>query len=264
MAVTVKKNSKLTDFFSSPSTSKSKSFSLPRTPLFDLNPPPPKKKKLSFDIKDSKQLTLNAGQKTSSLEPCETCGMIYKRFDDREVEYHTDYHNRFTSLKYFHVSTAKIEKLSRTVFCIRHSIDHTFFPVEYDSPIFIKKVSSIVEDVVNKELGFPRDIPLFGANNRCVVWICVSRKELKYFISCVLVSEILDKAHWNDTHEIFRHQPLFGINRIWTHPLARKQGIASAMIRSAMRFKSCERFAISEPTEAGKKLARSLSRLQTE
>lgn len=78
----MQKQKRVTDFFSSPVTTK-KSISLsPRTPLFELNATPPLKKRprLSIDAKNVKQRTLDAGQRNVGGQYCKQVGVLWLNY----------------------------------------------------------------------------------------------------------------------------------------------------------------------------------------
>ncbi|KAK6037518.1 hypothetical protein COOONC_24976, partial [Cooperia oncophora] len=83
-----------------------------------------------------------------------------------------------------------------------------------------------------------------------------------HHIAGVVVTEPLSSAQCLTTGEtICADDPMIGVNRLWTHPTARKRGIASEILDVIRNWYFTgvivprNRIAFSDPTDVGKKFA---------
>uniref|UniRef100_A0A1I7WX68 Acetyltransf_13 domain-containing protein n=1 Tax=Heterorhabditis bacteriophora TaxID=37862 RepID=A0A1I7WX68_HETBA len=92
-------------------------------------------------------------------------------------------------------------------------------------------------EFVNVNVGFSSDLSLWGIDIRRTIWLCVLNE---------LVSD---------------GEPILGVNRIWTHPQARRKGVATTVLDIIRRkFLLGEvlpkhRVAFSDPTDDGRRFA---------
>ncbi|KAK5967427.1 hypothetical protein GCK32_017462 [Trichostrongylus colubriformis] len=82
------------------------------------------------------------------------------------------------------------------------------------------------------------------------------------YIGGVIVTEPLLSARCSTTGQIIRDDdPIVGVNRLWTHPAARRKGIASDILDIIRRWYFTgvlvprNRVAFSDPTDDGKRFA---------
>ncbi|VDL76468.1 unnamed protein product [Nippostrongylus brasiliensis] len=187
----MQKQKTLTDFFASPARLSKSTSSSPRTPLFELEPKQPirKRPKLSVGAHDIKQTTLDAGQKKFGGQYCQ-------------------------------------------------------------------------EEIVNPSVGFSPGLSIWGWDDRRTVWLSVISEGCTHYMACVIVTEPLYSAQCSVSGETIRDDdPIIGVNRIWTHPHARRKGVASDVldiVRS--RYFTGEtvprhRVAFSDPTDSGRRFA---------
>ncbi|KAK6055024.1 hypothetical protein COOONC_07472 [Cooperia oncophora] len=170
----MQKQKRVTDFFSSPLPKKS-SLS-PRTPIFDLESKLSTKKKprISIDGHDTKQTTLDAGQKTIGGQYCKGCDMVYSIDSIVEVEMHNKHHNRLFDIGRVKVSSSQLNLWLRKEPYYK-SFHGFIFRIHPDSQSSLKrKVEQVVEEMVNPSVGFSPDLSLWGWDKRRTVWVCIS------------------------------------------------------------------------------------------
>ncbi|KIH65332.1 hypothetical protein ANCDUO_04348 [Ancylostoma duodenale] len=83
-----------------------------------------------------------------------------------------------------------------------------------------------------------------------------------HFIAGIIIAEPLKSAQYSDSgKELHDGEPIVGVNRIWTHPTARRKGVASELL-DVIRHRYFtgtlvpkSRVAFSDPSDDGKKFA---------
>ncbi|KAK5985966.1 hypothetical protein GCK32_011616 [Trichostrongylus colubriformis] len=242
---------KVTDFFSSPVVKKC-SLS-PRTPIFELEPVTSAKKKsrLFVDEHDTKQTTLDAGQKRIGGQYCRECNMMYSIDSIVDVKMHNKHHNRLSDVAEVKVSSSQLKLWLRRE-CHYDSVHGPIFRIHPDSQSSLKrKMEHVIEDIVNKSVGYSPDLSIWGWDERRTVWVSILKEGSTQYIGGVIVTEPLLSARCSTTGQIIRDDdPIVGVNRLWTHPAARRKGIATEILDIIRRW-----VAFSDLTDDGKRFA---------
>ncbi|KHJ78807.1 hypothetical protein OESDEN_21569 [Oesophagostomum dentatum] len=255
----------------------------PGTPLFEINKltPPYKKARLSACVNDVRQATLDAGQRKIGGQYCKQCDMLYCIDDVIEVAMHEKHHNRYTDVTRIKVSSSQLNIWLRLEYVTDPSSDFTFlllrkechysttrgyiFRVLPDSHTSLKrKAEEIIEDLVNTTVGFSPDLSIWGWDRRRTVWISILSEVngSAHFIAGVIITEPLTSAQCSSTgKEICDGEPIIGLNRVWTHPTARRKGVASETLDVVRQryfpgiLVPKSRVAFSDPSSDGRKFA---------
>ncbi|PIO71268.1 hypothetical protein TELCIR_06835 [Teladorsagia circumcincta] len=94
-----------------------------------------------------------------------------------------------------------------------------------------------IKEIVNPSVGFAPDLSIWGWDERRTVWVSII------------------------TETIRPDDPIVGVNRLWTHPAARRKGIASETLDVVRKFYFTgvyvprTRVAFSDPTDIGRRFA---------
>ncbi|KAK6023832.1 hypothetical protein OSTOST_10371 [Ostertagia ostertagi] len=233
-ACTMQKQKRVTDFFSSPLAKKSSSLS-PKLPIFELEKKNSAKKKprLSVDEQDTKQTTLDAGQKIIGGQYCKEvghfyvvenveildkdplsqsgsekigshpCEMMYSIESVAEVEMHKQHHNRLCDIAKVKVSVSQLNLWLRKE---RHysSVNGSIFRIHPDSQSSLKrKVEQTIEEIVNPSVGFAPDLSIWGWDDRRTVWVSIITESSTHYIAGVVVTEPLLSAQCSITGEVY-------------------------------------------------------------
>ncbi|WKX99946.1 hypothetical protein Q1695_014650 [Nippostrongylus brasiliensis] len=260
----MQKQKTLTDFFASPARLSKSTSSSPRTPLFELEPKQPirKRPKLSVGAHDIKQTTLDAGQKKFGGQYCQECDMMYSAESIDEVAMHDKHHNRLTDISNVKVSTSQLNLWLRKECSYSTSRGPVFRILPTSMSSLKRRSEQLIEEIVNPSVGFSPGLSIWGWDDRRTVWLSVISEGCTHYMACVIVTEPLYSAQCSVSGETIRDDdPIIGVNRIWTHPHARRKGVASDVldiVRS--RYFTGEtvprhRVAFSDPTDSGRRFA---------
>uniref|UniRef100_F1LCG8 N-acetyltransferase ESCO2 n=1 Tax=Ascaris suum TaxID=6253 RepID=F1LCG8_ASCSU len=263
----------LTDFFTGireGSSSQSSYLIKRQTPLcFAISPRRSIRRKRRLTIDDVTQMTLDAGQKVIGTQRCEKCGMVYDVDCMKDVNAHDEYHNRFISTKWFHVTFTQIDLWKKKLFFAVVEGGYIFNVRASTTCALKKRLETVVLDCVNEELGYTPDLAdVWDKRGLREAWVFISDTEREYpFIAGILLVDSVKEArklpeeHLKDDSaseslsEV--RDNLMGVNRIWVHPCMRRRGIAALLLdRARAHFLGYgilprERVAFSEPTIAG-------------
>lgn len=217
---------------------------------------------MSIDAKDVKQRTLDAGQRNVGGQYCKQCDMMYTIESIAEVEMHDKHHNRYTDVAAVRISSSQLNLWLRRE-CNYPVSRGSIFRIVPDSRSSLKrKTEQLIEDIVNPSVGFSPDLSIWGWDARRTVWVSIITESLTHCIAGIVVAEPLLSAQCSDTLETVRDDdPIIGVNRIWTHPSARRKGIASELLDVIRKryftgvLVPRHRVAFSDPTDSGKRFA---------
>ncbi|CAJ0598805.1 unnamed protein product [Cylicocyclus nassatus] len=254
--------SRLTDFFTSPARRKSS----PGTPLFDLSAEEPSPKRIKTQRiarnDDIRQTILDAGQKNIGGHYCKQCDMIYCVDSISEVAMHDKHHSRFCDITRVKISASQLNIWLRKE--CHYSTGHGYvFRIVPDSSTSLKrKAENIIEELVNPSVGFSTDLSIWGWDQRRTVWVSVTTENCNRCIAGIIVTEPLNSAQdLASGMEVRDENSIIGVNRIWTHPSARRKGIATEILDVIRRWYFTgthvprNRVAFSDPSEDGRKFA---------
>ncbi|RCN41919.1 hypothetical protein ANCCAN_12133 [Ancylostoma caninum] len=259
----MQKQKRVTDFFSSPIAKKSPNAS-PRTPLFELDTQlaVAKKSRNSLCETDARQAILDAGQRKIGGHYCKQCDMMYCIDSITEVAMHDKHHNKYSDVRSVKISPSQLNLWLRRECCYPTDRGHVF-RISPDSQSSLKRrAEQIIEDLVNTSVGFSPDLSIWGWEKRRTVWVSVLTEGSFHFIAGVIITEPLESAQYSNSGEELRDgEPIVGVNRIWTHPTARRKGVASELL-DVIRHRYFtgilvpkSRIAFSDPSDDGKKFA---------
>lgn len=229
--VIMQRQKKVTDFFASVSTEKVSSVNT-RVPFFELGKKPIVKKKSRVFVSksDSTQTILDAGQRFGG-QYCKQCDMLYSMESVTDVKMHEEHHNQYTNIREVHVSSS-ILKLSLRNECHYLSEQGYIFRFRPGSQSSLKRhVEKVIENFVNTSVGFCIDLSIWGCDERRTVWASILSEGSTYYIAGIAITEPLVSAQCSSTGEVICDGgPIIGVNRLWTHPAARKKGVARAIL----------------------------------
>ncbi|PIO52814.1 hypothetical protein TELCIR_25875 [Teladorsagia circumcincta] len=121
---------------------------------------------------------------------------------------------------------------------------------------------SKIQDIVNPSVGFAPDLSIWGWDERRTVWVSIVTEGSTHYIAAIVVTEPLLSAQCSITGETIRpNAPIVGVNRLWTHPAARRKGIASETLDVIRKWYFTgvlvprTRVAFSDPTDIGRQFA---------
>ncbi|KJH52508.1 hypothetical protein DICVIV_01354 [Dictyocaulus viviparus] len=126
------------------------------------------------------------------------------------------------------------------------------------------KSSSLADlkDFVDTSVGFCVDLSIWGWDKRRTVWASLFNQGSSYYIAGVVITEPLMSAQCSSTGKLIAGgDPLIGVNRIWTHPVFRKRGIASEILDIIRKWYFTgitvlrHRVAFSDPSDDGRRFA---------
>ncbi|KAK0408495.1 hypothetical protein QR680_003992 [Steinernema hermaphroditum] len=165
------------------------------------------------------------------------------------------------------VTSAQIESWKRKAFFTETSSGTLFRLVPESAVKTLKqKFEYFVETVVNDELGYTKDLPLWPRDGERVGWMYVHVEKSTAFLAGVLIVDLINEARFHDSAKVATGTFL-GINRIWTHRSVRRRGIARLLLDEARRSLPYlhstiprQSVAFSEPSVDGTKLARTYCR----
>lgn len=259
----MQRQKRVTDFFSSLSTQKTSPVNS-RTPFFEFterNPIVKKRLRLSIDKNDSKQTILDVGQRCGG-QYCKQCDMIYSIENVTDVKMHEEHHNRYTDIKQVQISSSCLQLWLRKQ-CNYLSERGYIFRIRPDSQSSLKrKVEKVIEDFVNTSVGFSNDLSIWGWDKRRTVWASIIKEGSTCYIAGIAITEPLLSAQCSSTEELISDGgPIIGVNRLWTHPKARRTGIAREILDVARNW--CftgvlvprHRVAFSDPSDDGRRFA---------
>uniref|UniRef100_A0A8D8CAS1 N-acetyltransferase eco n=1 Tax=Culex pipiens TaxID=7175 RepID=A0A8D8CAS1_CULPI len=211
----------------------------------------------------SDQYQIDAGQKEYGAQQCAECGLMYTVHEPEEELIHENYHNSLHVLKFGgwsnEISVAQVPEwdVSGRVLAVTLT----------DGRHQLQKVQEVLA-VVDRELGYVEPCQLTAGS---IVYLAVARS----VILGVCVAQPLQQANRLLTIEGLQgsidcctmetYPARCGISRIWVSPIYRGNGIARTLLsvtRSHFVFgyhMSYDEVAFSAPTEAGKRLAESVT-----
>ncbi|KAL6727775.1 hypothetical protein Aduo_009623 [Ancylostoma duodenale] len=259
----MQKQKRVTDFFSSPVAKKSPSAS-PRTPLFELDTQlaVAKKPRVSLCETDVRQTILDAGQRKIGGQYCKQCDMMYCIDSITEVAMHDKHHNKYSDVRSVKISPSQLNIWLRRECCYPTNRGYVFRILPDSHSSLKRKTEHIIEDLVNTSVGFSSDLSIWGWDGRRTVWLSILTEGSTHFIAGIIIAEPLKSAQYSDSgKELHDGEPIVGVNRIWTHPTARRKGVASELL-DVIRHRYFtgtlvpkSRVAFSDPSDDGKKFA---------
>uniref|UniRef100_A0A1Q3EYE8 Protein involved in establishing cohesion between sister chromatids during dna replication n=1 Tax=Culex tarsalis TaxID=7177 RepID=A0A1Q3EYE8_CULTA len=209
------------------------------------------------------QYQIDAGQKEYGAQQCAECGLVYTVHEPEEELIHENYHNSLHVLKFGgwinEIVVAQVPEwdVSGRVLAVTLT----------DGRHQLHKVQEVLA-VVDRELGYVEPCQLTAGS---IVYLAVARS----IILGVCVAQPLQRANRLLTIEGLQgsidcctmetYPARCGISRIWVSPRYRGNGIARTLLsvtRSHFVFgyhMSYDEVAFSAPTEAGKRLAESVT-----
>ncbi|XP_075210493.1 N-acetyltransferase ESCO2-like [Lycorma delicatula] len=199
------------------------------------------------------QYQIDAGQKHFGAKECSTCGIVYQLGDPDDEMEHEKYHRDFKTFKHLGWRNEKVVG--------QYGLDRIIL-VTTDNKIWWKKVRGILK-VIDEELGYTTEEHRVMSNLKVYLYITKN-----HIVGC-LVSTQISHAHKmlisEEEIDICSEDSFpvkCGISRIWTHPIHRRQGIASRLVDTMRKsfffsyYLSMDDFAFSAPTEDGKYFAK--------
>ncbi|KAK7076564.1 Establishment of cohesion 1 [Halocaridina rubra] len=241
----------------------------PKRWRFDKSPSP---KKAKCDAKyignhksksESSQMIIDAGQKEFGVRVCKECGMVYEIANQKDEEYHKEFHNLINdSLRFLgwkkENQVSHLDEYGGRIIMIRST----------DPPHCWRKVDDVLK-VIDGELGFS-DIAIPPVKEKTWVFFYILQKKV---VGCV-IGETIDKANrvipsqkiedsknWLLCCSTDQVSAFVGISRLWVLGSERGKGIATKLV-DILRFNmfglyvlSKDDIAFSDPTESGAKFA---------
>nr|XP_019548585.2 N-acetyltransferase eco [Aedes albopictus] len=231
--------------------------------LFDAVRRKPKRLRISFRGAGSNQYQIDAGQKAYGALQCPECGLLYSVHEPEEELIHENYHNSLHILRFpgwgSEAVIAHVPEwdVSGRVLAVGMTANQNK----------LHKVQEVL-GVVDRELGYVEPCQLVLGS---VVYLAVARGT----ILGICVAQPLQHANRLLTIEglegpldcctMETYPVKCGISRIWVSPSFRGHGIAQTLLtvlRSHFVFGyqlSYDEIAFSAPTEAGKRLAETVT-----
>ncbi|EYC32356.1 hypothetical protein Y032_0003g1530 [Ancylostoma ceylanicum] len=188
--------------------------------------------------------------------------MMYCIDSITEVVMHDKHHNKYSDVRVVKISPSQLNIWIRKECC--YSTDRGYvFRILPDSQSSLKrKTEQIIEDLVNTSVGFSPDLSIWGWDRRRTVWVSVLTEGSSHFIAGIIITEPLESAQYSDSGKELRDgEPIVGVNRIWTHPTARRKGVASELLDVIrQRYFTGNhvpkyRVAFSDPSDDGRRFA---------
>jgi N-acetyltransferase len=220
--------------------------------------------------KKSKQMILDFGQKNVGYKHCKDCGMMFNLNDEQDCEIHKSYHRQKDTILKF--NGWKSEKVVREYVAEGRCI---VIESSIDNKIALKKANDVLK-YVDTQLGIQNSIKL--TNNLDESLNSIETNHYKYYLFIkdhkiigFCLAENIAKAHkiqiQKDSHYVSYDQTqtidaICGISRIWVDSSNRRKGIATKLIdcvrANFIYYKILKKnqIAFSDPTEAGRNLAR--------
>ena len=224
-----------------------------------------------------KQMTLNFGQKSSpkTTSECKECGMVYQLNDKQDEQLHAKYHGENKEASLLKYTSMRGEKL------VQEYTDGKCVVIEYgtDSNQSIQKALKVL-DFVDNQLGISENRQQ-NNSDRSPHRHIKNLSKFYFFVSSIsnrivgfCLAEHVEKAHkisyLNENANTFTYDEKSasepancGINRIWVASNMRRHGIATRIL-DCVRVNFIyiyklepHQLAFSDPTEYGRKLAKS-------
>lgn len=211
----------------------------------------------------SNQYQIDAGQKEYGAQTCSECGLVYSVHEPEEELIHANYHNSRHVLKFGGWSNEAV-----VAHVPQWDVTGRILVVSMTEAMHkLQKVQEVLE-VVDRELGYVEHCQLQKGS---MVYLAVARS----VILGVCVAQPLQQANRLLTIEgtqgsidcctMEAYPAKCGISRIWVSPSFRGNGIARTLLTVVQSnfifgYPMCyDEIAFSAPTEAGKRLAESLT-----
>ncbi|GMT19506.1 hypothetical protein PFISCL1PPCAC_10803, partial [Pristionchus fissidentatus] len=296
------KQKRVTDFFSGGAIRS------PALMLFDdaTNNPPPgsaKRRRLSRELEG--QRAIDAGQEKIGMQSCIKCSMVYSVDVEADVEDHERHCNGREDREELTVRKNTLDGWMKNILGLVPG--HYRYPYTGPCTVILEvkqdcevrslksKVEKIVENRVNKSLGFTEEGSMWVSNlsstfsnpspspspsthssqsstvssqstvlpiSRRKAYMAIVRDEKgNSSIGGIVLAESVYRAIDVDENKLIRAERLLGVNRLWVEEEMRGKGIATMMIEEARgSFYHIpiprSRVVFSEPTKDGEKFAR--------